>query len=160
MVSSHPLISKSFFSCINLLLTVPSMPITVGIPFTFIFHSFFSSLARSRYLFFFPLSFSFTLLSAKIANPLFCKFSFFFFFLTNTRSGHLADIRWSVNILKIPENFVHLIFLDGFQSVHIPFVCWIKFKFLAQFSVDHLAHPVMSSLILSFIIIIIISLQL
>ena len=32
--------------------------------------------------------------------------------------------------------------------MHIPFVRMLKFKFLAQFPVDHLAHPIMSSLIL------------
>ena len=41
MVSTHPLISKSSSLCTNSLVTVPSMPITIGIYFTFIFHSFF-----------------------------------------------------------------------------------------------------------------------
>ena len=31
--------------------------------------------------------------------------------------------------------------------MHIPFVGMVKFKFLAHFSVDHLAHEVMSSLV-------------
>ena len=34
------------------------------------------------------------------------------------------------------------IFLDGFWWVHIPYGSMIKFQFLAQFSVDHLSHPV------------------
>ena len=50
----------------------------------------------------------------------------------------------------IPENFVYLIFLDGFWIVHIPFVLMVKFKLFAQFSVDHLALLVISSLNLFF----------
>ena len=61
MVSTCPLISKSSSFCTNPLVTVPSAPSTIGITVTFIFHSFFSSLARSWYLFLFLLSFSFTL---------------------------------------------------------------------------------------------------
>ena len=52
---------------INLLLTVPSAPITTGINTKFMFHSccfFFNSLARSRYLCQFSPSFGFTLWSA------------------------------------------------------------------------------------------------
>ena len=51
--------------------------------------------------------------------------------------------------LKIPKKFVRLIFLDGFCVVHLLFVRMGKFKLLAQFPVDHLAYPVVSSLILS-----------
>ena len=50
--------------------------------------------------------------------------------------------------LKIPENFMHLILLDGFWFVHIPFGSMVKFQFLAQFSVDHLSYTVVSSFIL------------
>ena len=32
--------------------------------------------------------------------------------------------------------------------MHIPFVGMVKFQFLAHFPVDHLAHPVVSSLVL------------
>ena len=60
MVSTHSLISKSSSPFINPLVNVPRVPITIGINFTFIFHSFFNSLARLRYLSFFSLSFNFT----------------------------------------------------------------------------------------------------
>ena len=50
MVPSRPLISKSSSSLTNPLLIVPSAPITIGITVTIMLHSFFSSLARSRYL--------------------------------------------------------------------------------------------------------------
>ena len=49
IVSTRPLISKSWCSCTNSLVFVPSAPITTGITVTFMFHSFFNSLARSRY---------------------------------------------------------------------------------------------------------------
>ena len=67
----------------NPLVIVPNTPITIGTIVTFMFHSFFSSLARSRYLSFFSLSFKFILQ--------FCRFSFFCL---------LAGIRWSVCMLK------------------------------------------------------------
>ena len=58
MVSFHS-IYKSFSPCINPLGTILSMSFTFDITITFIFHSFFSFLARSTYLFLFSLSFSF-----------------------------------------------------------------------------------------------------
>ena len=45
--------------------------------------------------------------------------------------------------LKNPLEFVHLILQDRFWVVHIPFVCMVKFQFLAQFYMDPLAHSVM-----------------
>ena len=47
MVSTCPLISKSSSPIINPSVTIPSTAITIGITITFIFHSFFRSLARS-----------------------------------------------------------------------------------------------------------------
>ena len=41
------------------------------------------------------------------------------------------------------KDFLRLIFLDGFWVVHRLPVHMVEFKFLAQFPVDHLAHPVM-----------------
>ena len=45
-----------------------------------------------------------------------------------------------------------VILQDRFWVVYIPFVRMIKFKFLAQFPVDDLAHPVLSSLVINIII--------
>ena len=50
------------------LVTVPNVPITIGTIVTFMFHSFFNSLARSRYLFLFSLSLRFILFSAGTAK--------------------------------------------------------------------------------------------
>ena len=68
MVSTRPPTSKSSSSFSNPLVTVPNAPITIGIIITCMFHSFFSSLARSRYLSFFSHSFSFILWSAGTAK--------------------------------------------------------------------------------------------
>ena len=81
MVSTRPLISKSFSSCTNPLVTVPRALITIGIIVTFMFHSFFNLLARSKYLSFFSLSFNFSVFSrdSKVHN--FASSLFFFFFV-------------------------------------------------------------------------------
>ena len=60
MVSTRPLNSKSPSPYTNRLMTVPSATITIGIIVTFMFHSFFSSPARSVYSALFSLSFGFT----------------------------------------------------------------------------------------------------
>ena len=73
MVSSQPLISKSTSPFV----TVLNAPITIGITVTFMFHIFFSSLARSRYLSIVLLSFSFTLWSSGIATTFIRQVPFF-----------------------------------------------------------------------------------
>ena len=82
MVSARPPTFKSSRPFNNSLLTVPKAPITIGIIFNCIFHNFFNSLARSRYLSFFSPSFSFILWSAGAAKSTILQFlfSFFFFF--------------------------------------------------------------------------------
>ena len=103
MVSTRPLISKSSIPFINPLVTVPRAPITIGINTTFMFHSYFNSLARSRYLSFLSLSFNFTPWSAGKAQLLVLFFFlslFFFFFLIIIRSGHPAEIKWYVCMSK------------------------------------------------------------
>ena len=79
-VSTHPLVSKSSSHSTKTLGSIPSVLIATGIPVTFMFHSCFSSLARSWYLFL-SISFSFTLWSAGSQSPLFSKFFFFFCWL-------------------------------------------------------------------------------
>ena len=115
------------------------------IAITFIFHSFVSSLARSRYLSFFSLSFSFALWSAGTAKSTIQQF--LFLFLIITWSGRLAEFRWSVCISK-PQTSLSFILSDGFWVVRISFVHMVKFKLLAQLQVDPLVYLVMSSLII------------
>ena len=90
MVSTRPLISKTAIPCTNPLVTVPRPPITVGITVTFMFHSLFSSLERSRYLslFFFFFFFFFAFLqfypvvtrNGKVHNSTVLFFVFFVLF--------------------------------------------------------------------------------
>ena len=145
MVYIRPLISKSFCSWTNPLMTVPSAPVTIGITVIFMFHSFFSILQQGPGTY---LSFRFLLIlpccQPERQSPLFGRFSFFL--LTITRSGCLAVV--ICLYLKIPEEFVCFIFLDGFLVVHILFVGRVKFKLLAQFPVDPFALPISSSVIL------------
>ena len=64
MLKAHPLISISFNPFTKPLWIIPSTPITIGITIIFRFHSFFSSLAKSKYLSLFSFSLIFTLWSA------------------------------------------------------------------------------------------------
>ena len=80
MVSTRPATSKSSSPFSNPLVTVPNAPITIGIIVTFMVHSFFNSLARSRYLSFFSHSFSFILWSAGTVKSTILHVLFFFFF--------------------------------------------------------------------------------
>ena len=78
MVSTRLPTSKSSILFNNPLVTVPKAPITIGIIVTFMFHSFFNSLAKSRYLSFFSHSFSFILWSAGTAKLTILQILFFF----------------------------------------------------------------------------------
>ena len=100
MVSTRPPTSKSSNSFSNPLVTVPNAPITIGIIVTCMFHSFFNSLARSRYLSFFSHSFIFILWSAGTAKSTILQVLFFFLLLIIIKSGLLAGIWWSVCMLK------------------------------------------------------------
>ena len=90
MMSSRPFISKSFGPFINPLMTVSSAPIIIGINVAFRFHSFFSSLVRSRYLFFFHFLSIFLCGQPGKLSWQFGKF--FFLFLIIIKSGHLTAL--------------------------------------------------------------------
>ena len=81
MVSTRPPTSKSFSPFNNPLVAVPKAPITIGTIVTFMFYSFFNSLARSRYLSLFSHSFSFILWSTGTAKSTILQILYFFFFL-------------------------------------------------------------------------------
>ena len=98
IVSTRPPTSKSCRPFNNPLDIVPKAPITIGTIVTFIFHSFFNSLARSRYLSFFAHSFRLILWSARTAKSTILQI--LFFLLIIIRCDLLAGIRWSVCMLK------------------------------------------------------------
>ena len=84
MVSTRQPTSKSSSPFNNPLVTVPKAPISIGIIVTFLFHSFFNSLVRSRYSSFFSHSFCFIVWSALTAKSPFLQIlSFFFFFFVD-----------------------------------------------------------------------------
>ena len=91
IVSTRPPTSKSSRPLNNPLVIVPKAPITIGTIITFMFHSFFNSQARSRYLSFFAHSFRFSLRSAGTAKSTILQI--LFFLLIIIRSGLLAGIR-------------------------------------------------------------------
>ena len=74
IVFTRPSTSKSSRPFNNPLLIVPNAPITIGTIVTSMFHSFFNSLARSRYLSFFSRSFRLVVsfLSPHSLHLLFC----------------------------------------------------------------------------------------
>ena len=146
MVSTRPPTSKSSSSFSNPFVTVPKAPITIGIIVSFMFHSFFNSLARSRYLSFFSHSFSFILWSAGTAKFTILQVLFFLLIII-IRSGLLAEIRWSVCMSKSHRSLCVSFSRIAAWVVHISFVCMVKFKFIAHLPVDHHADPVVSSLI-------------
>ena len=112
MVSTRLSTSKSSSPFSNPVVTVPKAPITIGIIVTYMFHSFFNSLARSKYLFFFSYSFSFILWSAGAAKSIILQFLwvFFFGFFNYNQvwsSGRDSVIRVYV---KVPLEFMCVIF--------------------------------------------------
>ena len=123
--STRPPTSKSSSPFSNPLVTVPNAPITIGIIVACMFHSFFNSLARSRYL-----SFSFILWSAGTAKSTILQVLFFFVdYYKVWFSGR--DLVICVHV-KVPLGFICVIFLDRCWVVHIPFVRMVKSKFLAH----------------------------
>ena len=114
MVCTRPPISK-FSSPFNKpLVTVLNAPITIGIAVTLMFHSFFDSRAKSGYLSFFSLSFSFILkenekkdkypdLAVLADHSRYSQVDNFpssLFLLITIRSGLLAESRWSICMSK------------------------------------------------------------
>ena len=77
MFSTRPPTSKSSSPFSKPLVTVPNAPITNGIIVTCMFHSFFNSQVRSRYLSLFSRSFRFILMSAGTAKSTILQNLFF-----------------------------------------------------------------------------------
>ena len=123
---------------INHLVTVPRTPVSAGITITFMFHIF--SVLKQGFGTYMSFRFLSVLPSSQPERQL------LYLLLTITRSGRLAKIRWFDCISKSQRVLVCIIFLDGFWVVHIRFDLMVKF--LAQFSVDHFDHPIVSCLIL------------
>ena len=120
IVSIRPLTSKS------------SRPFNnpIGTIVTFMFHSFFNSLARSRYWSFFSHSFRFVLWSAGTAKSTILQILFFFFFFIIIRSGLLDGIRWSVCMLKSHRSLCESFSRTGAGLCIYHLFVWSNWNFL------------------------------
>ena len=107
MVSTRLSTSNSSSSFSNPLVMVPKAPITFGIIATYMFHSFFNSLTRSRNLSFFSHSFSFILWSAGTAKSTILQVPFFWLIII--MSGLLAEISWSVCMSKAHRSLCYFL---------------------------------------------------
>ena len=128
MVSTRPPTSKSSNPFSNPFVTVSKAPITIGIIVTCMFHSFFNSLARPRYLSFFSNSFSFILWSAGTAKSTILQV--LFFLLIIIRSGLLAKIRWSVCMSKSHRSLCVLFSRTGAGLCIYHLFVWSNLNFL------------------------------
>ena len=157
IVSTRPPTSKSSRPFNNLLVTVPNAPITISTIVTFMFHIFFNSLTRSRYLSFFSLSFRFILWSAGTAKSTILQI--LFLLLLIMRSGLLARIRWSVCMLKsyrsLFESFsrigaglciYHLFVWSNWNFLHISQSCLALYSFCANLLHSFIMWLIVSSL--------------
>ena len=140
---------------------MPKAPITIGTIVTFMFHSFFNSLGRSRYLSFFSLSFRFIQWSAGIAKSTILQI--LFFLLIIIRTGLLARIRWSVCMLKSHRSLCvsfswtgaglciyHLFVWSNFSFLHIS--QWITLPTYSCFTLYSFCANLLHSLIMWLII--------
>ena len=145
MVSTSPLISKSFSSFTNRLGSVPSAPTTTGITVTFMFISFFLVPKQGLGTYLFSISFIFTLWYAGTAKPnilhnlcffFFFVFFFFFFFcwlsIVLVVCPRFGDPFLSQN----PGKFVSHSLFDRFWVVHVPLVSMGKLIFFVQIPVE------------------------
>ena len=104
------------------------LAITIDIIVTCMFHSFFSSLARSRYLSFFSHSFSFILWSAGTAMSTILQV--LFVLLIIIKSGLLAGIRWSVCMLKFHRSWLMAFSRTGAGLFIYHLLVWSNLNFL------------------------------
>ena len=150
MVSTRPPTSKSSSPFNNPLVTVPKTLITIGIIVTFMFDSFFNSLAKSTYLSFFSHYFCFILWSAETAKSTILQI--LLFLLIIIRSGLLAKMRWSVCMSKSQRSLLLLLLLlFFFLLLLLPFASFSHQRKLIVFhwSVSDSKSPQISRTLLS-----------
>ena len=103
IVSTRPPIFKSCRPFNNPFVIVPKVPITTGTIVTFMFHSFFNSLPRSRYLSFLAHSCRFILWSAGTAKSTILQILSFFFFFVNYYKVWSSG--WDL-VIKVPYEII------------------------------------------------------
>ena len=145
MVSTRFLISKSFRPWTNALVTVKSAPVSIGITVTFMFLHFFPVYLQGLDINF-SFRFHWVLPSGQQERqiPLFDRG----FLLIITRSGRLAEIRWSICISKSKRtSCVSFSRTDSVLCIHHLFV-WSDFNLLHSSKRDHFSHRIVTSLVL------------
>ena len=149
MVSTRPPTSKSSSPFNSPLVTVPNVPITIGIIVTFMFHSLFfflNSLARLRCLSIFSLSFIFILWSVSTANSTIFQLLFFFCWLL------LGLVFWlrlgDPCVCQSPMGVYVCYFLGQVLRCAYTICSYGQIKFLAHLPLGPIADRVVSSLIL------------
>ena len=125
MVSIFLMISSSLSLFSRLLETVPRVPTMTGITVIFMSHDIFSSLLRSSYLHIFFAFFYFTLWFARTEKSK--RYQVVFFLIKTVWSSSL-ELKFHLYV-KVPENFMRLIFKERFWLVYLPFVNNINFCF-------------------------------
>ena len=128
MVSTRLPNSKSSSPISYPFVTVPNAPIKIGIIVTRMVHSFFNSLARSRYLSFFSHSFHFILWLAGTAKSTILQV--LFFLLIIIRSGLVAEIRRSLCMLKSHRSLCVLFSMTGARLCIYHLLVWSNLNFL------------------------------
>ena len=129
MVSIFPLISSSPSLFSRSWGTVPMTQTTIGINITFIFYSFFSFLARSRYLSSFSISFVFTLRFTGMAES--SWWQVLFCLLINIRS----DFSWGFGgpfRFQSPREFYESHFLGQISITFHTQSCLLLYSFCAS----------------------------
>ena len=116
MVSIHSPISNPSSSLSKPFQTSSSTPITIGITTNFMFHSFLSSLARSKYFSLFLLS----LIFHSVVNTM--QQLLFILLIITIKVWSSGQVYVICLGLKIPENFIYLILRN--------MVVWSNFNFL------------------------------
>ena len=145
MISSRSLISKSPCPCTDPLVTNNSTNYNWYNRHSHVsqlLFFFFNSLTRSKDLFFFSLSISFTTETAKSTIRQVLFFAVDYYKVISYGRDEVTRL-----YLKVPKGFVVLI-RQEIWIFHILFICMIKLQFLAQVPTDYLALQLLSSLIL------------
>ena len=114
IVFTHPPTSKSSRPFNNPLVIVPKAPITIGTIVTLMFHSFFNSLARSRYYYYHYYYWKlFTLVNTWSSNSLTLGSQF------STKDITSPGVFWYGSVVCISDNTVQIL-----KSVHEVNVRW------------------------------------
>ena len=131
VVSTRLPTSKSSRPFNNPLVIVPKSPITIGTIVTFMFHSIFNSLARSRYLSFFSHSFRFILWSAGTAKSTILQILFFLLIIIRS-SPHIFNILRFIQIVLRVTTMIHIIFEFTAPDIYL-FSCFLSWKYFSFF---------------------------